>query len=78
MAVGGREAAMLEAPTVQRNVTDDLELLLEIMPPAIRQAIDRSPDREDLLEVVLDLGRLPEARFPGQDKCHPLGCAHGF
>jgi stage III sporulation protein SpoIIIAA len=55
---------MLEAPTVQRSVTDDLELLLEVMPPAIRQAIERSPDREDLLEVVLDLGRLPEARFP--------------
>ncbi|HUP23326.1 MAG TPA: hypothetical protein VNB06_10350, partial [Thermoanaerobaculia bacterium] len=57
---------MLEAPTVQRSVTDDLELLLEVMPPAIRQAIERSPDREDLLEVVLDLGRLPEARFPGR------------
>ena len=57
---------MLEAPTVQRSVTDDLELLLEVLPPAIRQAIERSPDREDLLEVVLDLGRLPEARFPGR------------
>jgi stage III sporulation protein SpoIIIAA len=57
---------MLEAPTVQRSVTDDLELLLEVLPPTIRQAIERSPDREDLLEVVLDLGRLPEARFPGR------------
>jgi len=57
---------MLEAPTVQRSVTDDLELLLAVLPPAIRQAIERSPDREDLLEVVLDLGRLPEARFPGR------------
>jgi stage III sporulation protein SpoIIIAA len=62
---------MLEAPTVQRSVTDDLELLLEVLPPAVRQAIERSPDREDLIEVVLDLGRLPEARFPG--RVHEVG-----
>ena len=62
----------------QESVTDDLEMLLAVMPRPVREAIERAPDREDLLEVVLDLGRLPEARFPGQDKCHPLGCAHGF
>ena len=57
---------MLEAPTVQRSVTDDLELLLEVLPAGVRQAIERAADREELLEVVLDLGRLPEARFPGR------------
>ncbi|HSL81766.1 MAG TPA: R3H domain-containing nucleic acid-binding protein [Thermoanaerobaculia bacterium] len=55
-----------EAVAAQRSVTDDLEILLEVMPPKIRKVLDRAPDREDLLEVVLDLGRLPEARFPGR------------
>jgi stage III sporulation protein SpoIIIAA len=44
--------------------TDDLELLLQVMPPAVRSAIERHQRRGELLEVVLDLGRLPEARFP--------------
>jgi stage III sporulation protein SpoIIIAA len=43
---------------------DDLRLLLEVMPPEIREAIEGSPQRESLIEVVLDLGRIPEARFP--------------
>ncbi|MDR5682777.1 MAG: R3H domain-containing nucleic acid-binding protein [Armatimonadota bacterium] len=33
------------------------------MPPHIREAIERRPHRDGLVEVVLDLGRLPEARF---------------
>jgi stage III sporulation protein SpoIIIAA len=45
-------------------VTDDLRLLLEVMPPAIREAVEGSPRREHLIEIVLDLGRIPEARFP--------------
>jgi len=50
--------------TAQRAITDDLELLLGVMPTPVVQAIERAPDREDLVEIVLDLGRLPEARFP--------------
>lgn len=45
---------------------DDLALLLGIMPPALREALERLPERDGLLEVVLDLGRLPEARLPGR------------
>jgi stage III sporulation protein SpoIIIAA len=48
----------------QVSITDDLDLLLDVMPPAIRESLDRIPSRENLLEVVLDLGRIPEARFP--------------
>lgn len=44
------------------RVTDDLDLLLDVMPPAIREALDER--QEDLLEIVLDLGRIPEARYP--------------
>ncbi len=44
---------------------DDLNLLLAIIPPPIRQAIEKNPKRDELIEIVLDLGRLPEIRFPG-------------
>ena len=49
--------------------TDDLKLLLEVMPPRVRETIDRHPRRMDLIEIVLDLGRRPEVRFPnsGED-----------
>ena len=42
---------------------DDLELLLGVMPQPIRQAIEALTDGEALVEIVLDLGRPPEARF---------------
>src|SRR6202023_1475935 len=46
-----------------RPIMDDLELLLGVMPPVIRQAIEAGTDGEALVEIVLDLGRAPEARF---------------
>lgn len=49
---------------IQRDITSNIELLLATLPEPIRQAIDAGPDdREDLLEVIMDLGRLPEARY---------------
>lgn len=48
----------------QIQYTDDIELLLAVLPDPIRAVIERHPDLETLLEVVLDLGRRPEARFP--------------
>ncbi len=52
---------------VQRQITDNIEALLEALPPRIAQPLRRIEDRDNLLEVVLDLGRLPEARFPGRE-----------
>jgi stage III sporulation protein SpoIIIAA len=48
---------------LQKVVTDDLDALLDVLPAHIRQAILRLPDRDALLEIVLDLGRHPEARY---------------
>jgi stage III sporulation protein SpoIIIAA len=45
-------------------ITDDLEALLEALPPGIHAAVNRLDNRGELLEIVMDLGRLPEARFP--------------
>ena len=47
----------------QIEVIDDLDKLVEIMPPHVREILSVQPDRKDLFEVVLDLGRPPEARF---------------
>src|SRR5262252_4701411 len=48
-------------------VTDDLDQLLEVLPPHICDPLVSLPDRRDLLEVVMDLGREPEARMPGRE-----------
>ncbi|HEX4836726.1 MAG TPA: R3H domain-containing nucleic acid-binding protein [bacterium] len=50
----------------QIHITDNLDLLLGVLPPHIREQIEQQTDRDALLEVVLDLGREPEARFPGR------------
>jgi stage III sporulation protein SpoIIIAA len=47
-----------------RETTDDLQLLLGVMPPAVRAAVEAHPRRGELIELVLDFGRQPEARFP--------------
>jgi stage III sporulation protein SpoIIIAA len=47
---------------------DDLEALLGALPPEIVEAVHALPARTDLIEVVLDLGRRPEARFPDSEQ----------
>src|SRR6187401_2604302 len=51
----------------QRETPDDLSVLLAALPPEIVEAIHALPDRESLIEVVLDLGRPPEARYPSSE-----------
>lgn len=43
--------------------TDDLEQLLAVLPADLRAALAAQGSLDTLLEVVLDLGRRPEARF---------------
>ena len=52
---------------MQKVITDDLDALLDILPPHIRQPLCQQQDVSELLEVVLDLGRPPEARFPQRE-----------
>ncbi len=49
---------------MHQTITDDLEALLVSLPPAIHDAVNRIENRSELLEIVMDLGRLPEGRFP--------------
>lgn len=51
----------------EQIITSNIELLLESLPPHIRQRLDDDPRRDDLIEIVMDLGRLPEARFRGEE-----------
>lgn len=47
----------------RREIVDDLTELLQVLPDSIRTAIEAEEDHERLIEIVLDLGRPPEARF---------------
>jgi len=48
---------------MQYRITDDLDALLAVLPPHLEEAVRGSNRTDEMLEVVLDLGRLPEARF---------------
>ncbi|NNJ09454.1 AAA family ATPase [Chloroflexales bacterium ZM16-3] len=51
------------------DVTNNIDLLLDALPPHITNAIQASDaDSADLLEVVMDLGRLPEARYRDEER----------
>lgn len=47
----------------QQQITDDLPALLGVLPSKISQAVKDAKNSDNLLEVVLDLGRVPVARF---------------
>jgi stage III sporulation protein SpoIIIAA len=47
----------------QLKITDDLDALLDVLPLDIRHAVEKANDTENLLEIILDLGRVPTARF---------------
>jgi len=51
--------------TEQRPITDDLQALLDVLPARITEAVIAVDNFDNLLEIVLDLGRLPVARFVG-------------
>lgn len=53
--------------TKEQNITSNIDLLLSTLPPHIRQPLEADERRDDLVEIVMDLGRLPEARFRGSE-----------
>ena len=44
-------------------LADDLNQLLDVLPTFISDPVKQNPRREQLIEIVLDIGRRPEARF---------------
>jgi stage III sporulation protein SpoIIIAA len=47
----------------QRRITDDLPVLLAVLPAKYVDQVKQANHADDLLEIILDLGRLPMARF---------------
>ena len=52
---------------MRKVVADDLDALLEVLPPHIREPLREQAEVDDLLEVVMDLGSPPEARLPQRE-----------
>ncbi len=48
---------------MEQNIDLDLEVLIDKLPPHIQHPLRDREDLDQLLEVVLDFGREPEARF---------------
>ena len=49
------------------KITDDLDALINVLPPQVAIALRERTNNFELLEIVLDLGRLPEARYPDEE-----------
>ncbi|MEE8374686.1 MAG: R3H domain-containing nucleic acid-binding protein [Dehalococcoidia bacterium] len=48
---------------MQKIVSDDLDALFDALPPHISDPVRLEEARNELLEIVMDLGRTPEARY---------------
>lgn len=48
---------------MERRITDDIEQLKRVLPAYIIRALEDYGETHNLLEVVMDLGRLPTARY---------------
>jgi stage III sporulation protein SpoIIIAA len=53
--------------TQQLKITDDLDALLDVLPLDIRRAVEKANNSENLLEIILDLGRIPTVRFVDEE-----------
>jgi stage III sporulation protein SpoIIIAA len=53
---------------MEQTLTDDLQVLCSVLPPHIQAALTNIDDSDNLVEIVLDLGRLPEARYTHGEK----------
>ncbi|XP_057470168.1 uncharacterized protein ycf45 isoform X7 [Actinidia eriantha] len=51
---------------------DDIHALLQILPHDLRDNLLYNSNKDELLEVILDLGRLPQARYLGESGRHYL------
>jgi len=54
-------------PSPVPNWDPEIELLAQALPPHLYGALHERTDPGELLEIVLDLGREPEARVPGRE-----------
>lgn len=60
-------SSKLVAESTHIKVTDNLDALLRVLPPHIHSKLAELNEGEKLIEIVLDLGRQPEARYTDQE-----------
>lgn len=48
---------------MERRITDDIQELKRVLPRHLSERLDTLGNTDDLLEIVLDLGRVPTARY---------------
>jgi stage III sporulation protein SpoIIIAA len=52
---------------MENHITDDLQALMAVIPVDISSAVESIDDNQNLLEVILDLGRIPTARYTDRE-----------
>ncbi|MBN1856001.1 MAG: AAA family ATPase [Dehalococcoidia bacterium] len=52
---------------MRKVVADALDALLDVLPPHVREPLREQSRINDILEIVIDLGSPPEARFPQEE-----------
>ena len=55
-------------PVLQKVVVDDLESLLQVLPARVQFWLRNLDGLDELLEIILDMGRLPQARFRDREE----------
>ena len=70
LTLGGNESTIgsifpsrVKEMSYASHITDDLDILLAVLPDVIRSALERIGRWDELLEVIVDLGRVPTARY---------------
>ena len=53
--------------TGREKEQEETNLVLDVLPSSVAEALRARNDLEQLLEIVLDLGRMPEARFVSEE-----------
>ncbi|MDF1512178.1 MAG: AAA family ATPase [Anaerolineae bacterium] len=48
-------------------IVDDLDSLMDVLPHEIQDAVNNINRRDDLLEIIVDIGRIPTARYTDQE-----------
>ncbi len=78
MSSEARIARQVATRTQDPKWDEEIELLARALPPDLAQALHERTDPRELLEIVLDLGREPEARVPGREVLladHPVSAS---
>ncbi len=52
----------------RKRITDNLDVLLNVLPPQVARQLNLINRSDDLLEIILDLGRIPTARYVDREE----------